>query len=99
MQHLLRRNTRAGSRKNISAHYDLGNAFYKLWLDPSMNYSSAWFEGGDRAGDLRAAQDAKMRRALQEPASSPANACWRWAVAGAPWPRWRRATLAPRSRA
>jgi cyclopropane-fatty-acyl-phospholipid synthase len=71
VQHLLRRNTRAGSRKNISAHYDLGNAFYKLWLDPSMNYSSAWFETGDRSGDLRTAQDAKMRRALQEAGVQP----------------------------
>ncbi len=64
-RHLLRRNTRAGSRKNIHAHYDLGNAFYRLWLDPNMNYSSAWF-GGQREGDLVAAQTAKMSRALQE---------------------------------
>ena len=34
--HLLRSNTRAGSRRNIEAHYDLGNDFYRLWLDPSM---------------------------------------------------------------
>ena len=65
VQHLLRRNTRAGSRRNIHAHYDLGNAFYRLWLDPSMNYSSAWF-GGDRSRSLQAAQDAKMDRALAE---------------------------------
>lgn len=37
LRHLLNRNTRAGSRRNIHAHYDLGNAFYTLWLDPSMN--------------------------------------------------------------
>ena len=42
--HLLNRNTRKGSRKNIAAHYDLGNDFYKLWLDPKMMYSSAYFE-------------------------------------------------------
>jgi cyclopropane-fatty-acyl-phospholipid synthase len=39
--HLLRRNSRRGARKNIEAHYDLGNDFYRLWLDPSMLYSSA----------------------------------------------------------
>lgn len=63
LRHLLNRNTRTGSRRNIHAHYDLGNAFYRLWLDPSMNYSSAWFQG-DLAGDLTKAQHAKMRRAL-----------------------------------
>lgn len=41
--HRLRPNTRAGARRNISAHYDLGNDFYELWLDPSMTYSSARF--------------------------------------------------------
>jgi cyclopropane-fatty-acyl-phospholipid synthase len=62
-RHLFNRNSRRGSRKNIHAHYDLGNDFYRLWLDPSMSYSSAWFEG-DRTGDLVAAQRAKTRRAL-----------------------------------
>jgi cyclopropane-fatty-acyl-phospholipid synthase len=65
LRHLLNRNTRAGSRRNIHAHYDLGNAFYKLWLDPSMNYSSAWFDG-DTAQDTTSAQQAKMRRALRQ---------------------------------
>jgi len=64
LRHLLRRNTRAGSRRNIHAHYDLGNAFYRLWLDPGMNYSSAWFQG-NLEGDLAQAQDAKIRRALR----------------------------------
>ena len=41
--HLLRRNSRRGSRRNIAHHYDLGNDFYRLWLDPSMTYSSALF--------------------------------------------------------
>jgi len=63
LRHLLNRNTRANSRKNIQAHYDLGNDFYRLWLDPGMNYSSAWFEG-QPDGDLAAAQRAKLRRAL-----------------------------------
>ncbi|MBN8494176.1 MAG: class I SAM-dependent methyltransferase [Burkholderiales bacterium] len=64
-KHLLNRNSRRGSRKNIHAHYDLGNAFYKLWLDETMSYSAAWFEGQPQ-GDLVQAQWAKVRRALQE---------------------------------
>ncbi len=64
LRHLLNRNTRTNSRKNIHAHYDLGNAFYELWLDGTMNYSSAWFEG-DRHQDMGRAQSAKVRRALQ----------------------------------
>ena len=68
LKHLLNRNTRANSQKNIHAHYDLGNDFYKLWLDPTMNYSSAWFEGNTAPtrADLPGAQDAKVRRALQQ---------------------------------
>jgi cyclopropane-fatty-acyl-phospholipid synthase len=65
VRHLLNRNSREGSRKNIHAHYDLGNEFYRLWLDPSMAYSSAWFEG-DLSRPLTQAQEAKMRRALRE---------------------------------
>ncbi|EER62258.1 Cyclopropane-fatty-acyl-phospholipid synthase [Acidovorax delafieldii 2AN] len=72
LHHLLHRNTRAGSRRNIHAHYDLGNAFYALWLDPSMNYSSAWFEG-NLAGDLTAAQHAKVRRALHSAGVQPGH--------------------------
>ncbi|HEY5411794.1 MAG TPA: cyclopropane-fatty-acyl-phospholipid synthase family protein [Caulobacteraceae bacterium] len=45
--HALNANTRSGSRRNIEAHYDLGNAFYEKWLDPTLSYSSALFE---RAG-------------------------------------------------
>ena len=63
VRHLLHRNTRRNSVKNIHAHYDLGNAFYQLWLDPTMNYSSAWF-GEDRSQDLSQAQNAKVHRAL-----------------------------------
>lgn len=55
--HRLNRNSRGGSRRNIHAHYDLGNAFYAAWLDPSMTYSSARFE---RPGQpLQEAQRAK----------------------------------------
>jgi cyclopropane-fatty-acyl-phospholipid synthase len=64
-RHALNRNTRRGSAKNIHAHYDLGNAFYALWLDRSMSYSSAWFDG-DRTQPLEAAQHAKLCRALRE---------------------------------
>ena len=63
LQHLLNRNTRAGSRRNIHAHYDLGNDFYALWLDPTMNYSAACFDG-QPGRSLQEAQHAKMRRAL-----------------------------------
>ncbi len=43
LRHLRRKNTRAGSRRNIAAHYDLSNEFYRLWLDESMTYSCALF--------------------------------------------------------
>ena len=65
IKHLLQRNTRSNSKKNIHAHYDLGNDFYRLWLDPTMNYSSALF-GGDYTQSLSQAQNAKVRRALQQ---------------------------------
>ena len=65
IKHLLQRNTRSNSKKNIHAHYDLGNDFYALWLDPTMNYSSALF-GGDLTQSLSQAQNAKVRRALQQ---------------------------------
>ena len=64
VRHLLNRNTKANSQKNIHAHYDLGNAFYRLWLDETMNYSSALF-AGDTTQTMAQAQHAKVRRALQ----------------------------------
>ncbi len=64
IRHWMRRNTKKNSSKNIHAHYDLGNAFYSLWLDPTMTYSSAWFEGNTDQ-DLVSAQQAKVRRALR----------------------------------
>jgi cyclopropane-fatty-acyl-phospholipid synthase len=63
--HALRANTRNGARRNIAAHYDLGNAFYRLWLDPGMTYSSALFEG-DATRSLEQAQDAKLERILEQ---------------------------------
>jgi cyclopropane-fatty-acyl-phospholipid synthase len=68
--HALRPNTRSGARKNIHAHYDLGNDFYRLWLDPSMTYSSALFEG-DPTRDLSEAQAAKYDRILREAQVQP----------------------------
>lgn len=65
MRHLLNRNSRSGSKRNIHAHYDLGNPFYRLWLDETMTYSAAWFDG-DRQRSTADAQRAKMRRALAE---------------------------------
>ena len=62
LKHLLNRNTRANSQKNIHAHYDLGNAFYALWLDATMNYSSAIFASPDTT--MHEGQQAKVRRAL-----------------------------------
>jgi cyclopropane-fatty-acyl-phospholipid synthase len=58
LRHLMRGNTRRGSRRNIMAHYDLGNDFYALWLDPAMQYSSAIWSAG--TADLEAAQAAKL---------------------------------------
>jgi cyclopropane-fatty-acyl-phospholipid synthase len=72
IKHLLKRNTRENSRKNIHAHYDLGNAFYRLWLDDSMVYSSAWFEG-QLQGDLKQAQLAKVRRSLRMAGVEPGH--------------------------
>ena len=70
LRHLLNRNSKAGSRKNIHAHYDIGNAFYRLWLDPSMTYSSALY--GELTGDnLELAQAAKYRRILDQLALPP----------------------------
>jgi cyclopropane-fatty-acyl-phospholipid synthase len=62
--HRLRANTRAGSRRNIHAHYDLGNDFYALWLDRTMTYSSGLFAAGPD-GSLEAAQEAKYERILE----------------------------------
>ncbi|MXN43557.1 methyltransferase domain-containing protein [Shinella kummerowiae] len=58
-RHWLNANTKRGAQRNISAHYDLGNAFYSEWLDPTMTYSSALYSHG--ANDLTSAQVAKYR--------------------------------------
>ncbi len=64
LKHFFRNNTRRGSKKNIAAHYDLSNDFYQLWLDETMTYSSALFDG-NHALTLEFAQTAKYERILQ----------------------------------
>ncbi len=97
--HRLRRNDKAGSRRNIAYHYDLGNDFYREWLDPTLTYSSALFgssraqaepveagwqttpfdglrvsaEGCPSAGDLEAAQQAKLDAILARTATEPGD--------------------------
>ena len=72
IKHLLHRNTRANSQKNIHAHYDLGNVFYGLWLDETMNYSSAIF-AGNLDQPMAQAQRAKVRRALSMAGVKPGD--------------------------
>jgi len=64
IENYFRRNTRKGSKKNISTHYDLGNDFYKLWLDSTMTYSSAIFN--DHQESLEQAQKNKYNRILSK---------------------------------
>jgi len=93
LAHRLRRNDKAGSRRNIAYHYDLGNDFYREWLDPTLTYSSALFDtprahpepvegcskppGFDMlslsAGDLEAAQQAKLDAILARTATRPGD--------------------------
>ena len=58
---VLRANSTRGASRNIRAHYDVGNEFYRLWLDETMTYSSALFDGTD---DLATAQRNKYGRIL-----------------------------------
>ena len=64
IKHFLNRNSRKGSLKNVHAHYDIGNEFYQLWLDPSMTYSSAIFNSTDE--ELLSAQENKYERILKK---------------------------------
>jgi cyclopropane-fatty-acyl-phospholipid synthase len=63
IKHFFNKNTKAGSKKNIQAHYDLGNHFYSLWLDSSMMYSSALF-AGEEGKTLEQAQKDKCNRII-----------------------------------
>ena len=69
IRHWLNENTHARAKQNISAHYDLGNAFYREWLDPSMTYSSALYQNG--ANDLEGAQAAKYRALAHDTGIGP----------------------------
>ena len=69
LRYAFQRNSRQGSRKNIQAHYDLSNAFYALWLDPSMTYSSALYQHED--DHLTDAQNHKYDRILQQLGDCP----------------------------
>lgn len=69
--HWLNRNTRTGSRRNISAHYDLGNEFYRLWLDDRMMYSAGVFERPDMTLDEAGA--AKLDRICRKLRLSPSD--------------------------
>lgn len=69
--HWAHRNNRAGARRNIHEHYDLGNEFYELWLDPTMTYSSAIFDASGES--LERAQDAKLKAILERTATKPGD--------------------------
>lgn len=69
--HVARPNSRDGSRRNIAAHYDLGNDFYAAWLDPGMTYSAAVFTGGNAT--LEDAQQEKYRRLCEAVAVKPGD--------------------------
>lgn len=72
IKHLLNRNTKRGAARNIHAHYDLGNDFYQLWLDRSMTYSSALFDGENRkVRSLETGQIRKYERIIEALALRP----------------------------
>ncbi|MHA0326386.1 class I SAM-dependent methyltransferase [Sphingomonas melonis] len=68
--HALRRNDRKGSRRNIADHYDLGNDFYREWLDPSLTYSSGIYGSGDT---LEQAQRRKLTAILDRTGTAPGD--------------------------
>jgi cyclopropane-fatty-acyl-phospholipid synthase len=78
--HALNRNTPRGSQKNIAAHYDLGNDFYRLFLDESMSYSCAWF--ASETDDLETAQLQKIERILDQLDPQPGE---HWLEIGTGW--------------
>jgi cyclopropane-fatty-acyl-phospholipid synthase len=71
LRHLLRANSVRGSRRNIAYHYDLGNDFYRLWLDDTMTYSSAVFQSADE--DLPTAQARKYQAMLDRLDAEPGD--------------------------
>ncbi len=71
LRHWLRSNSKRQARRNISYHYDLGNAFYKLWLDDTMTYSSALFRTGQES--LETAQTAKYAAMVDQMGARPGD--------------------------
>lgn len=71
LRHWLKRNSRAQARRNISHHYDLGNDFYRLWLDDTMTYSSALFRTGQES--LEAAQTQKYASMVDQLGAKPGD--------------------------
>ena len=71
VRHALRRNDRDGARRNIAAHYDLGNDFYQAWLDPTLTYSSALFDSPEEP--LEIAQRRKLSAILTRTAAQPGD--------------------------
>ncbi|MEM6888271.1 MAG: cyclopropane-fatty-acyl-phospholipid synthase family protein [Pseudomonadota bacterium] len=67
----MKRNHKRQAKRNISYHYDLGNEFYKLWLDDTMTYSSAYFESGQES--LEVAQIAKYKQMIDEMGALPGD--------------------------
>lgn len=83
LTHRRRDNSRAGSRRNIAFHYDLGNDFYRLWLDPRMIYSSALYRADTIT--LEQAQQAKLERVIELLALPAAGATCRVLEIGTGW--------------
>jgi cyclopropane-fatty-acyl-phospholipid synthase len=71
MRHWMRGNSRRQARKNIAYHYDLGNDFYRLWLDDTMTYSSGLFASGQES--LEAAQRAKYASLVDRMGAAPGD--------------------------
>ncbi|MCT4553831.1 MAG: cyclopropane-fatty-acyl-phospholipid synthase family protein [Pelagimonas sp.] len=71
LRHWMNRNTKSQARRNIASHYDLGNAFYSLWLDDSMTYSSALFETGQES--MEAGQRAKYAALVDAMGAKPGD--------------------------
>ena len=71
LRHRLRANSKSQAKKNIAHHYDLGNAFYEIWLDPSMTYSSALFQTGQES--LACAQRAKYASLVDRMGVTPGD--------------------------
>ncbi|MCB2088805.1 MAG: class I SAM-dependent methyltransferase [Sphingomonadaceae bacterium] len=67
MAHWFNRNSKAGSQRNIHAHYDLGNDFYREWLDPTMSYSSAIWDGAESLEAAQRNKFAELSRRLGQP--------------------------------